>query len=112
MVGHPVASASIAGYHGSRLSYYLRTMKPTWRGHPMRRLALLALALLMVLPALARAQQSKKVMDLVADLRSKNPKVRQAAAQEIGNLADIKLSLAQSALPNLKTSQRDPDPGV
>lgn len=79
----------------------------------MRRLLLLALALLIVLPpALARAQQSKKVMDLVADLRSKNPKVRLAAAQEIGNLADIKLSLAQSALPNLKTSQRDPDAGV
>lgn len=58
------------------------------------------------------AQSKKKAMDLVKDLKDKDPKVRINAAEELGRLASIRLADAKSALPALKAAQRDPDSGV
>ena len=55
--------------------------------------------------------QSKKVMELVKDLKSR-PKVRINAAEELGRLADVRLNDAKTALPALKAAMKDPDAGV
>jgi HEAT repeat protein len=56
--------------------------------------------------------QSKKVMELIKDLKDKDPKVRMRAADELGRVAEVRLNDAKAALPALKAAQRDPDAGV
>ena len=55
------------------------------------------------------AAQSKKAMTLIQDLADKSPKVRASAAVELGDLADVKLADAQSAMPKLKELLKDTD---
>src|SRR5262245_7188085 len=46
--------------------------------------------------------QKKKIDDLLKDLDSKTPATRITALREIGDLAEIKLSYAQKALPQIR----------
>src|SRR5262249_28034104 len=46
------------------------------------------------------------------ELEDKNPKVRAAAAEDIGSLADVRLADAQAALPALRGLLKDTDAGV
>lgn len=79
----------------------------------MRRLlgvvSLLVLALWLAGDAPA---QSKRAAELIKDLDSKDPKVRASAANDIGDLADVRLADAKFAQPKLKELQKDPDPNV
>ncbi|MBY0522748.1 MAG: HEAT repeat domain-containing protein [Gemmataceae bacterium] len=62
-------------------------------------LGILVLALTVDQPAWA---QKKKIEDLLKDLDSKTPQTRIDALNEIGKLAEIKLSYAQKALPQMR----------
>jgi HEAT repeat protein len=57
--------------------------------------------------------QSKKVAELIKGLSDKNAKVRLLAAEDIGDLATLRLADARAALPALRTAlQKDTDPTV
>ncbi len=56
--------------------------------------------------------QSKKAAELIKDLDSKDPRVRISAANDLGDLADVRLADAKFAQPKLKEMQKDPDPNV
>jgi HEAT repeat protein len=79
----------------------------------MRRL--LAVASLFVLALWLASEapaQSKKAAELIKDLDSKDAKVRASAANDLGDLADVRLADAKFAHPKLKELQKDPDPTV
>lgn len=56
--------------------------------------------------------QSKKAADLIKKLSDKNPMARQSAAEDLAELADIKIVDAKAALPALTEALKDPEPGV
>jgi HEAT repeat protein len=76
---------------------------------------LIAVACLLA-PALGQVgqlpAQSAKTAAMIKDLDSKDPKVRAAAAVDIGDLADVRLADAKTALGKLKDLQKDNDPNV
>src|SRR5262249_60015187 len=49
---------------------------------------------------------------LIKELADKNVKVRVAAAEDLGNLAELRLADAKTALPALREAQKDADPNV
>lgn len=73
----------------------------------------LGLFVLSLLTADFAAAQSKKVAELIKGLSDKDAKGRISAADDIGDLATVKLADAKMAMPMLRNLlQRDPEPGV
>ena len=73
----------------------------------------LGLACLLLLSSLALSQSAKTKDLMKGVLSDKSPKDRVVAAEELGNLAAIKLSEAKLALPVLRTAlYKDADPTV
>jgi HEAT repeat protein len=56
--------------------------------------------------------QSAKAAALIKELADKNPTIRRNAAQELGDLADVRITDARTALPALKDALKDTDPAV
>jgi HEAT repeat protein len=78
----------------------------------MRRSFILSSTGLLVVLGLVDAQ-SPKAAALIKELSDKNPAVRRSAAQEIGDLADVRITDAKAALPALKEALgKDADPAV
>jgi HEAT repeat protein len=80
----------------------------------MRKVIGLGLGMLLVSLCLTSpvGAQNKKAAGLIKELADKNPKVRAAAADDLGNLAELRLADAKSALPALREAQKDTDPNV
>ena len=68
--------------------------------------------LAMVLVGEIAAQTKKKGPELIKELADKNPKIRAAAAQDLGELADIRINDVKPAIPTLKEMLKDTDPNV
>jgi HEAT repeat protein len=70
------------------------------------------LALLAGGPARAETKASKKVQELLKDLKSPNAKIRIYAVEELGHQAEIRLADAKVAIPALIKAMKDNHPGV
>ncbi|MCS6850965.1 MAG: sister chromatid cohesion protein PDS5 [Gemmataceae bacterium] len=56
--------------------------------------------------------QSRKVAELLQDLKDKNPRVRQAAAEDAGRLARVRIQDARQVQPALRAALKDTDANV
>jgi HEAT repeat protein len=84
----------------------------------MKRLAMMCLGCLSLVAGVigtAPAQTTtptKKVAQLIKDLKDNNATIRAAAAEELGRMTEVKPADVKPALPGLKTALKDKDANV